>query len=144
ISAMARDVGAAATSVLCFQCSPYHSNTPLYPVIRQLEQLASIDRREQDENKFAKLENLFKHWDIADGEVPSLLADLCGIELDERFPAFTIGPREKRYRTIEALKAWCRLLVRDRPLLLIFEDLQWIDPTSKMLLNQLVDWAKTA
>src|SRR5262249_34584941 len=69
---------------------------------------------------------------------------LCGIELDERFPAFTIGPREKRYRTIEALKAWCRSLVRDRPLLLIFEDLQWIDPTSKMLLNQLVDWAKAA
>jgi class 3 adenylate cyclase/predicted ATPase len=142
ISNIELESGTPSPSMLCFQCSPYHSNTALYPVIRQLEQLASIDRREPGENKFAKLENVLKHWGIADSETLSLLADLCGIELDERFPALAIGPGERRQRTIEALKGWCKSLVADRPLLLIFEDLQWIDPTSRLLLNQLVDWAK--
>ena len=142
ISAMERKSGAAPPTVLCLQCSPYHSNTALYPVIRQLEQLAAIDSREAAESKFAKLESLLKHSGANDGETISLLANLCGFELDER--ALAISPRERRHRTIDALKAWCRSLAADRPLLLIFEDLQWVDPTSRLLLHQLVDWAKAA
>jgi class 3 adenylate cyclase/tetratricopeptide (TPR) repeat protein len=144
ISAMERQSGAAPPTVLCLQCSPYHSNTSLYPVIRQLEQLAAIDGRESAESKLAKLKTLLKHSGVNDGEKLSLMAELCGFEVDERGRAPEVSPRERRHRTLDALKSWCTSLAADRPLLLIFEDLQWIDPTSKLLLDQLVVWAKAA
>jgi class 3 adenylate cyclase len=141
IASMERDAGAPAPGILCFQCSRYHSNSALYPVIQQLKQLVSIDPQEPDENKLAKLQSSLRHWGIKNSETISFLIELCNVGTNTA--EVTIGPTERRHRTIEALKDWCNSLARDRPLLLIFEDVQWADPTSRLLLSQLVEWART-
>jgi class 3 adenylate cyclase len=142
IVSMEREAGAPAPGILCFQCSRYHSNTALYPVVQQLKQLVSIDPQEPDENKLVKLQSSLRHWGIKNSETISFLAELCNVGANAA--EGTIGPTERRHRTIEALKDWCNSLARDRPLLLIFEDVQWADPTSRLLLSQLVEWARAA
>jgi class 3 adenylate cyclase/tetratricopeptide (TPR) repeat protein len=143
ILAMEREAGAPPPNVLCFQCSRYHSNTILYPVIQQLKKLVSIDPREPEENKSAKLQVALRHWGIVSSDTISLLTDLCNIRLSGVQRAST-NPTVRRHQTIAALIDWCQSLAQDQSLLLIFEDIQWTDPTSRLLLSHLVEWARTA
>ena len=74
----------------------------------------------------------------------SLIADLLGVELDDGHPAAAIGPTVKRHLTIEALVNWFADRSKDHAATIVFEDVQWIDPTSKLLLDRLANWAKNA
>jgi class 3 adenylate cyclase/tetratricopeptide (TPR) repeat protein len=130
-------------SLLTFQCSPYHTNTPLYPIVRQLERLAGIGPSDQAREKFDKLQTLLGARHPAHCQTVSLLGDLLGLEPKKRLPPLTVDPKAKRHLIMEALKDWCAQCTKDGGLV-VFEDVQWIDPTSKLFLNQLVTWAKIA
>ncbi len=125
--------------VLSFQCQPFHVNAVLHPVIRQLEGLAGIELADSGELKLSKLNSLLDKSAL-EAEGRPFIADLLGIKVPGSDPA--IGSRERRQRTLEALQAWIGSFAADRPLLLIFEDLQWLDPTSKQLFGRLVSWAQ--
>jgi predicted ATPase len=58
---------------------------------------------------------------------------------DGRYPALTMAPQQRRQRTLEALISQVEALTREGPVLMIFEDTQWIDPTSLELLGRAVD-----
>jgi class 3 adenylate cyclase/predicted negative regulator of RcsB-dependent stress response len=132
------------SSPLIFQCSPFHSNASLHPIIRQLERLAEIGRLDAQREKFDKLNDLLGQHYPERYQTISLVGDLLGLEPDERYPPLTVSPAVKRHLTIEALRDWCAFRGKDHPLLIVFEDVQWIDPTSKLFLNRLVNWAKNA
>jgi class 3 adenylate cyclase len=129
---------------LMFQCSPFHANAPLYPMIRQLERIAGIGRLDPQREKFDKLAALFGGHHPERPQGISLISDLLGLEPDERYPPPTVSAAVKRHLTIEALRDWCAFLAKDSPILIVFEDVQWIDPTSKLFLNRLVNWARNA
>ena len=131
-------------SPLIFQCSPYHANAPLHPIIRQLERLAQIKRSDAGREKLDKLETLLGGNDPEHCQTVSLFADLLGLEPNERDPHLAVSSTVKRHLTIEALRDWCASRSKDRALVIAFEDVQWIDPTSKLFLNRLVNWAKNA
>jgi predicted ATPase len=63
---------------------------------------------------------------------------------DGRYPALEIDPQQRRHRTLEALIAQLAGLASQHPLLMIFEDVDWIDPTSLEVLNRNVDRIKTS
>jgi class 3 adenylate cyclase/predicted negative regulator of RcsB-dependent stress response len=124
--------------ILSFQSSPFHSNTSLYPIIRELERLAGVTGSEPEPRKREKLDGLLAGLPE---EAPLLVELLAG--RSDRPPAMpAMAPSEKRQRTLEALMKWFASLSSDRPLLLLFEDLQWLDPTAKLLLRRLVAWAE--
>ena len=129
---------------LIFQCSPFHANAPLYPIIRQLERLAEIGRLDTQREKFEKLATLLGDHHPERYQTISLVGDLLGLEPDGRYPPPIVSPAVKRHLTIGALRDWCAFRAKDRPLLIVFEDVQWIDPTSKLFLSRLVNWAKNA
>ncbi|HUK08423.1 MAG TPA: AAA family ATPase [Stellaceae bacterium] len=133
----ARGVGPAVT----FQCSPHHENAPFYPIIRGLELLANFLPADTSSEKINKLRGFLEG---ADPTALALLADLLGISPEAESPILAISPTERRHLTIRALKEWCASRAARDTLLLYFEDVQWIDPTSKLLLKQLIDWAQTA
>jgi class 3 adenylate cyclase/tetratricopeptide (TPR) repeat protein len=135
---------AAGARPLIFQCAPYHANSALYPVVRQLSTLAGIAPSDTDQTKFDKLDRLIGQAPRDPERTPALIAELLGVKPNQRYAPVAGGSREKREMTIDALVDWCASRLSDRTPIIIFEDVQWIDPTSRLFLRRLADWAERA
>lgn len=121
---------------LRYQCSPYHTNSALHPFIQQLEREAGFRRREDAARKLDKLEALLARAGDRCGEMAPLFAALLSVPAAGRYPALQMTPQEQKARTLAALLDRLRALAARAPLLLLFEDAHWIDPTSAELLDQ--------
>ncbi len=118
------------------QCSPHHTNSALHPVIQQLERAAGFERDDNAEQKRSKLENLL--GDGTDVGAMRLMAALLSIPAGQDEAAIDLAPQRQKERTLEALLDQIARRARHEPALLIFEDAQWIDPTSLEFLERLV------
>ena len=123
---------------LRYFCSPQHTNSALYPIIGQLERAAGLAHDDKPQAKLDKLEAVFAQTSTSIQDA-ALLADLLSLPNDGRFPVLELDPQERRHRTLEALRAQISILAIQRPLLMIFEDVHWIDPTSLEALGRIVD-----
>src|SRR5207248_8719435 len=112
----------------CF-CSPQHTDSALYPIIGQLERAAEFKHDDTVKAKLDKLDNLLARSQTSLGD-PALLADLLSLPDDGRYPPLTYDPQERRKRTLEALVGQVEALSRSEPVLMVFEDAHWTDPTS--------------
>jgi predicted ATPase/class 3 adenylate cyclase len=127
---------------LLYFCSPYHQNSALHPVIEQLQRAANFDRID-DGQKLDRLEQLLTRSMEDVAEAVPLLAALLSLPTNGRYPQLELGPQERKARTLEVLAAQLEGLAKRQPVLLIFEDLHWIDPTSMDLLELIVERAPT-
>src|SRR3984893_1975512 len=73
-----------------------------------------------------------------EGDIQSL-AELLAVPLDDRHPAVDLTPQRKKEKTFEALLRRVAGLARRQPVLIIFEDLHWADPSSRELLDLIVE-----
>ena len=120
---------------MTYQCSPYHVDSAFYPVIQQMAFAAGLAPSDSPDVRLDKLEALLN----ADQDTLRLVAPLLGLDGVSRYGALDLTPAQQRARTMQALAG---LLVRqaaEKPVLLVFEDLHWIDPTSLELLDLLLD-----
>jgi class 3 adenylate cyclase/DNA-binding response OmpR family regulator/predicted ATPase len=127
-------------AALSFYCSPSYQDSPLYPVITQLERAAGFRRDDTPKERFAKLEALL-HPSIGK-EATALIAALLSVPSGERYPAPDLNPQRRKQKTLAALVAQFTALASERPVLAVFEDAHWMDPTSRELLDALVDRAR--
>ena len=118
-------------------CSPHHQDSALYPFIGQLERAAGFARDDTTATKLDKLEALL--GDAAEPGDLSLIAEMLSLSGGERFPPLDLSPQRKKERTLAALLRQLQALARRQPVLMIFEDLHWIDPTSRELLDLTVE-----
>jgi class 3 adenylate cyclase len=123
---------------LRYFCSPYHQDSALYPFIDQLGRAAGFARHDEPVIKLEKLEALLARAAPPDEDV-ALLADLLSLPASERHPPLDLSPQRKKERTFEALIRQLEGLARRQPMVVVFEDAQWIDPTSRELLDLSVD-----
>src|SRR6516164_8756227 len=121
---------------LRYFCSPHHRNSALFPVISQIEHAAGFLRDDAAEQKLEKLDALLARAAAA-SEAVDLIADL--LSLPARHPAPELSPQQRKEKTLAALLAQLDRLAREEPVLMLFEDLHWIDPTSLELLAAIVD-----
>src|SRR6201987_3983466 len=122
---------------LRYFCSPHHQESALYPFIGQLERAAEFARDDTNSTRLDKLEAL-----LGDGAEPgalSLIAEMLSLSGGERFPPLDLSPQRKKERTLAALLRHLQALARRQPVLMIFEDLHWIDPTSREVLDLTVE-----
>jgi class 3 adenylate cyclase/predicted ATPase len=120
-------------------CSPYHKGSTLYPIVDHLQRAAGFERDDSDERRLDKLEALLaQSTEDLRGTVP-LLAALLSIPAGERYPPLDLAPEQQKARTLDALVAQVEGLARRRPVLALYEDVHWIDPTSLELLGLLVE-----
>ena len=122
---------------LRYFCSPHDQDSALYPFIGQLERAAGFARNDTAATKLDKLEAL-----LGDGAEPgdlSLIGEMLSLSGGERFPPLDLSPQRKKERTLAALLRQLQALARRQPVLMIFEDLHWIDPTSRELLDLTVE-----
>ena len=121
---------------LRYFCSPYCRDSALYPFIDQLWHAAEFARDDPPSAKLEKLEAVLFRAGQPDEDVP-LLADL--MSLPARHPLPNLSPQRKKERTLEALIRQLEGLARRQPVLMVFEDAHWIDPTSRELLDLTVE-----
>ncbi|HEX3535229.1 MAG TPA: AAA family ATPase [Stellaceae bacterium] len=138
VAALIDRVQAEAGFCLRHFCSPYHQDSPLFPFVEQLRRAAGFADDDSPELKLAKLEALATRAEPPEGDI-ALLADLLSLPGSDRHPLPNLPPRRKKGRTLEALIRQLEWLARQRPLLMVFEDAHWIDPTSRELLDLTVE-----
>jgi predicted ATPase len=112
-------------------------DSALYPFIGQLEPAAGFARDDTNATRLDKLGAL-----LGDGAEPgelSLIAEMLSLSGGERFPPLDLSPQRKSERTLAALLRQLQALARQQPILMIFEDLHWLDPTSRELLDLTVE-----
>ena len=122
-----------------FQCSPYHTNTALYPAITFLRQAAGLASQDSAQAQLQKLEAMARESGIENQDTVSLLADLLSIPGDHRYPPLTVSPETRKELTLEALVHHLQRLADRSPVLFIVEDAHWLDPTTLDLMTRIID-----
>jgi class 3 adenylate cyclase/tetratricopeptide (TPR) repeat protein len=120
-------------------CSPHHQDHALYPTITQLERAAGLRREDTADARLDKLEAVLAQATNDLGEAAPLLAALLSIPTGERYPPLDLTPQRQKERTLRALAAQIEGLAARQPLLMLFEDAQWSDPTSVELYDLIID-----
>jgi predicted ATPase len=130
---------------ITFRCSPYHTNSALYPTITHLQRLLQFEREDPPDVKLAKLEQGLAPYTLPMAEVVPLLAALLSVPLPEgRYPTLPLSPQQQRQQTLDALNTWLLAEAERQPILVLWEDLHWADPTTLELLGGLVEQTPTA
>ena len=123
---------------LRYFCSLQHTDSALYPVIGQMARAAGLARDDAPQATLDKLDVLLARTATSQ-EDAALFAEMLSLASDGRYPVLNLTPPQRRQRTLEALIAQTEALSRQNPLLMVFEDAQWADPTSLELLGRAID-----
>jgi class 3 adenylate cyclase/tetratricopeptide (TPR) repeat protein len=126
-------------TVLRYQCSPSHTQSPLYPFIAQLERAARFKADDTSDQRLDKLEALLAASSSTGQEMTPLLAALLSIPFGDRYEPLALNPAQQRRRTIAALLDQFESLARQHPILLVFEDVHWADSASLELLDLAIE-----
>ncbi len=121
-----------------YQCSGHHINTAFYPIIKRLEGVAGFSREESEETKLDRLEDLLEPGTDDVKAVAPYFAELLSLPGEQRYGAIDLSAQQLRSRTIEAMIEQIEELSHQRPVLLVMEDLQWIDPSTEDYLSELL------
>ena len=135
-AALSEQIGTEPHTRLRDFCSPHHQDSALYPSIAQLERAAGFARDDTVEAKLGKLRALLAPGSRDDDDI-ALLAEL--LSLPSSAAELNLSPQRKREKLFEALLSQLEAVARHRPVLMVFEDAHWIDPTSRELLDLTVD-----
>ncbi len=117
-----------------YYCSPHYENTPLHPVISQWERNAGFAAGDTPADRLRKLEAIATAANLSPVDV-ALLAGLLSIPTDGHYPHLEYSAQRRREATFETLLRHIENVAREQPLLIIFEDMHWIDPSSLELLD---------
>ena len=126
------------------ECSPYHANSALHPIIEMLVSRMGIAHDLSTADKLDLLEQFAAGRSVPLEEAVSLLAALLEIPTGDRYPPIELPPARQRQRTLEVLAELLLHSVGGSPILLLIEDLHWADPTTLDLVGELVARQETA
>lgn len=127
---------------LRYFCSPQRTDSALHPFISQMERAAGLAYNDTPQVKLDKLDAALAQTSTL-SEDAALFADMLSLENDGRHPAQELSPELRRQKTLAALSSQLTVLTRRQPVLMIFEDAHWTDPTSLEVLGRTVDRIKT-
>ena len=135
-AALSEHIGTEPHTRLRYFCSPHHQDSALYPFIAQLERAAGFARDDTVEARLGKLRALLAPGTRDDDDI-ALLSEL--LSLPNPAADLNLSPQRKREKLFEALLNQLEAAARRRPVLMVFEDAHWIDPTSRELLDLTTD-----
>ena len=127
---------------LRYFCSPQHTDSALYPIISQMERAAGFAHDDTAKAKLDKLDTLLAQ-SFTPRQDAALIAEMLSLPNDGRYPTLELAAQQQRQKTLEALTAQLEALSRSNPVLMIFEDVHWIDPTSLEALGRTVERIRT-
>jgi class 3 adenylate cyclase len=126
------------------RCSPYTAGSAFHPLIELVEQGLGFKADDDPDTKLSRLERGITYANLSVPEVVPLIAALLSLPLPERYPPLRQSPELQRKQTMEALVAWTLVLAAQQPLVMLYEDLHWCDPSTVELLGLLLAQSPTA
>jgi predicted ATPase/class 3 adenylate cyclase len=144
VDTLRRAARAEGLTRITFRCSPYHTNSALYPVVEHWKRLAGWQPEDDGPARLAKLEASLARYRMPHEESVPLFASLLSLPLDDGYPRLDLNPQQLKERTEDALIALTLEEAERQPLLEVWEDLHWADPSTLALLGQLIEQAPTA
>jgi class 3 adenylate cyclase/predicted ATPase len=128
---------------LRYFCSPQHTDSAFYPIIGQMARAAGIAHDDSAKAKLDKVDALLAQSRTS-AEYAALFAEMLSLPNDGRYPSLAaLTPEQRRQKTLEALTSQMATLTRQNPVLMIFEDAHWTDPTSLEVFSRFVDQIAT-
>ena len=114
------------------RCQLYYQNSAFYPVIEHIQRLLRIRREDEPAEKLSKLEQALTVYELDLSEAVPLLASFLSIPLDAAgcYPPLSLTPHKQREKTLAVILAWLLKEAKRQPLLSVWEDLHWLDPSS--------------
>ena len=132
-------ISAEPNTRLRYFCSPHHQGSALNPAITQLERAAGFRREDTAEQRLDKLEAVLSQGTNDLREAAPLIADLLSIPTGDRYPALELTPQKRKEKILGALISQVEGLSARQPVLMVFEDVHWSDPTTLESLDLLID-----
>jgi class 3 adenylate cyclase/tetratricopeptide (TPR) repeat protein len=119
--------------------SPYTQDSAFYPVLELHRQ--GLDFRPDDttETTLDRIEAGLQAVDFDPAEMGPFVASLHGVPLGERFTAPNLSPEELRKKTLGLLVEWLLRISQRQPLVLLLEDLHWMDPSTVELIGRVLE-----
>jgi class 3 adenylate cyclase len=136
--ALAQRIAAEPRVRLRYFCSPHHQDSALYSVIAQMERSAGFRHEDGPRAKLVKLQALLAATELSAEEI-ALVAELHSLPSTDLAPPLDASPQRKKDKTYDALLRQVESLSRQGPILIVFDDLHWIDPSSLELLSRLIE-----
>ena len=127
---------------LRYFCSPQHTDSAFYPIISQMQRAAGLAHDDNAKAKLDKLNALLAQTSTSRQDA-ALFAEMLSLPNDGRHPVLELAPEQRRQKTLEALSRQAETLARSSPVLMIFEDAHWADPTSLEAFGRTVDRTTT-
>jgi predicted ATPase/class 3 adenylate cyclase len=127
-----------AAIILRYFCSPHRADSAFFPVIDQLERAAGFSRVDSAAQRLAKLEVLFAASEPSDEQM-GMIASLLAIPAAGHYVLPDLSPQRRKDKTLAALLAHVSGLTAQQPVLVLYEDVQWIDPSSLELLSLTIE-----
>jgi class 3 adenylate cyclase/predicted ATPase len=127
---------------LRYFCSPQHTDSAFYPIISQMERAAGFTHDDTTQAKLDKLDVLLA-GSLTLPQDAALLADMLSLPNDGRYPTLELDPQQRRQKTLDALTTRLEAWAQAKPVLMIFEDVHWIDPTSLEAVGRTMDRLRT-
>ena len=145
VRAVRQHIGRAGVVRMTYRCSPYHTHSAFYPIIGHLERLLQFERDDPPATRLTKLERLLTTYTFPLEEVVPLFAALLSVPLPEgAYPPLALTPQQQRQHTHDALLAWLWEDAQRQPVLLVWDDVHWADPSTLESLGLLVDQIPTS
>ena len=138
VAELTQRLGGESFMRLRYFCSPYHQDSALLPLIDQLGRSAGFAREDSPTDRLEKLEALLARAGLSDEHV-AFLADLLSLPASDRYPLPNLSAQGKKEQTLKALGARLEALAQQQPVVMVFEDAHWSDPTSCELLDLIVE-----
>jgi class 3 adenylate cyclase/predicted ATPase len=124
--------------IVRYQCSPYHVDSALYPVITELEHKAKIASNDAPSVRLGKIEGMLQAEGLNLDETLPVLAGLLSIATGDRYPPSDVDPQRRKERTLSALVQRTINLGAKNSVLMTVEDVHWADPTTLQFLSRLI------
>ncbi len=137
ITAELRSQVGDGSTVFRMQCSDLHSNSAFYPAIAALQRASGAERSDTAEQKLDKLETLMLRHGAPLQSVAPPLAAMLSLPAP-RYPPLLSSPQKQRREIVDALVSLVLHAASKAAVLVIVEDLHWMDPTSMEMMDALM------
>jgi class 3 adenylate cyclase/tetratricopeptide (TPR) repeat protein len=127
-----------AHGVIRLQCSPYHTNSALFPIVQNLSRMADFRPGDHNDQRLDKLEHMLANLGADTNTVAPVYAELLSLDYHDRYGKLVLTPQQRKGLTLQTLVERFLQRAERSPHLLIVEDAHWIDPTTTELLDALI------
>ena len=123
---------------LRYQCSPFHTLSPFYPIVQHLNRAANVLASDTVQERLDKIEHILLS---GDDETLALIAELLSVPHESRYPRLQLTAAVQKQRTVHALVAQLLQIARDKPVRFVLEDAHWVDPSTHDLIRETISAA---